>query len=192
MKIVINIENKKDLNKFYKKLFLYRSFLYKFTTFESINNKYDINDIIHALNIKNKTKRSVYIYDTSCNLIDNYHICNNICGFKNNICAMHQKNKLEKINGCCGECIYQSKDGCITKNLTCKLFFCSEVKDKYKVYIFDDIKLLKCFTLRQQLIIKSDYFSLREDVLKDLKYNSIIISSIRMIYRIIKKKLIKN
>ena len=67
-------------------------------------------------------------------------------------------------------CIYQGKKRYMTKNLTRKLFTCSEVEKRYKIIKFDDLKILKFLSFRNRIILKHDYFSKREDVINDLYY----------------------
>ena len=62
MKKSLVIKTKKDLEKFYKRLWLYRSFLYRNVTFILKEDKYNISNFIMALNIKNRRKRIEYIY----------------------------------------------------------------------------------------------------------------------------------
>lgn len=185
-KIIIN--NEKDYNKFLKKIIVYKSILYKFTTFIVENNINDENiDIMsNALNIKNRKKRIEYIYDQACDLIDRNVKGINICGFKNNKCYVQRKLKNGKCNGCCRKCLYQTINGCPTNNLACKLFNCSEVTTRFKVIEYDDIKILKILSFKNQYIVKSDYFSKREDVLKDLYSYSFIYSSLRVTCRLIR------
>ncbi len=119
--------------------------------------------------------RIAYIYDSACNYIDNYWKGKNICGFKNGQCFVQQKKDNGKYDGCCRCCKYNNH-GCTTSNLACKLFNCSEVKDRYKVYKYEDIKILKLLNLRQRELVRSDYFSTREEVLKDLYSRSFLYS----------------
>ena len=79
-------------------------------------------------------------------------------------------------------CIYQGKKRYMTKNLTRKLFTCSEVEKRYKIIKFDDLKILKFLSFRNRIILKHDYFSKRED---NLYYGSIILWTIRIIIRLI-------
>ena len=177
------INNEKDYNKFIRRLYLYRSFLFKNVYFKLINNYSNeyILPIINALNIKMRKPRIKYIYDTSCQIIDDKYKGINICGFKNNKCYAQLNNNY--CNGCCRKCKYQTSHGCPTKNLACKLFNCSEVTKRYNVITFKDLKLLKVLSIKNQFIVKSDYFSKEEDVLKDLYSYSIIYSTIRIIIR---------
>ena len=181
-RIIIN--NKEDLNKFYDHIKYYRSFFYRFICFESDNK--DIELIINALNIKNRYKRITYIYDESCNYIDNYYKGKNLCGFnKKGIC------RTNTLNGCCRKCFQWKEGGCSTRNLTCKLFYCTKVCDKYKVLKFSDVKLIKCLSFRNQIIVKHNYFTKREDYIMDLYIGSILILFVRYFYRFIKNKLKK-
>ena len=171
-KLNINVNNEKELKKFYKFLPFYKSFIFKIFKFD-IKSKYDdIKNINTALNIKNRKKRITYIFDMACKQVDDiFKDIKNPCGFKNGICYSHSR--------------YQSSNGCNTKNITCKLFFCDEVKKRYKVIEFDDLKILKLLSIRQRYILKSDYFSSREDVINDLYYGSFFIASIRILSRLI-------
>jgi hypothetical protein len=182
-RIVINDKN--DLKKFYKNLKYYRSFLFYCTKFKSDND--DIKNIIKALNIKKRTKRIKYIYETACNEIDDYNktLSDNICCFKKDICLTNTK------YGCCRKCSNLGSKGCTTSNLTCKLFFCNKVCDKYKVLTFDDVKILKCLSFRNQIIVKHNYFTKKEDYLMDLYIGSILILFIRYFYRSIKHRINK-
>ena len=184
----IIVSNVKDYNKLLKRIKLYKTIFYRRTFFvvENRINDENIDYIISALDIKNRKKRIEYIYDKSCEIIDNKNKNKNICGFKNNMCYVQRKLKNGKYNGCCRKCLYQTKSGCSTKNLTCKLFNCSEVKNRYEVVEYDDLKLLKLLSLKNRIIVKSDYFSKREDVLKDLYSYSFIYSTFRIVYRLIR------
>ena len=186
MKKYMNINNEINYKKFIKRLYIYRSLLYFNTTFICNNDYKDVKYIVHALNIKSRRKKIKYIYDTSCMMINNRNKNINICGFINNKCFVQRKNNSNNCNGCCRLCIYQSSNGCTTSNLACKLFNCSEVKKRFEVYKFNDINLLKLLSLKNRIIVKNDYFSKREDVLRDLYCIGIIIPCIRLIYRLVR------
>ena len=157
----IKIDN---TNKFYRKLFLYKSFLYKKVLFDS-NNK-DIAPIIKALNIKNRKERITYIYDYACNYVDEYMKKQNLnpCGFINCKCRVQRKENSKYINGCCRKCYLNTKEGCSTSNLTCKLFYCKDMKNKYKTLKIKDIKMLNLLSFRQRIMINSSYFITREKI----------------------------
>lgn len=189
----IVIESKEDYVKFIKRIVLYKSILYINTEFKvkgsKVNDK--LQQIIKGLNIKNRHKRITYIYDTACNIIDSNTKGLNICGFKNNKCYIQQKQNNGKCNGCCRLCKYQNSNGCPTKNLACKLFNCSEVKKRYKTIEYKDLDILKLLSQKNRLVVKSDYFSTREDVLKDLYAYTLTYSILRILFRSIRNLISK-
>ena len=191
---IITINNYNDYNKFLKRINIYKSILYYNTLFEVKNNinEKNIDYITNALNMKNRKKRIEYVYDQSCKLIDRKNQGINICGFENGKCWVQRKIKNGKCNGCCRKCIYQTSNGCSTKNLSCKLFNCTEVRSRYNVIRYNDLILLKLLSKKNQIIIKSDYFSKREDVLKDLYSYSFIYSTFRIVYRLIRNYITVN
>lgn len=147
--------------------------------------------MINGLNIKNRYKRITYVYDTACSIIDSNTKGLNVCGFKNNKCYIQQKQNNGKCNGCCRLCKYQNSNGCSTKNLACKLFNCSEVKKRYKTVEYKDLDILKLLSLKNRLIVKSDYFATREEVLKDLYAHTLTYSILRILFRSIRNLLSK-
>lgn len=187
----IVIESKEDYTKFIKRIILYKSILYINTEFRvkgcQVNDK--IQQIIKGLNIKNRYKRITYVYDTACSIIDSNTKGLNVCGFKNNKCYIQQKQNNGKCNGCCRLCKYQNSNGCSTKNLACKLFNCSEVKKRYKTVEYKDLDILKLLSLKNRLIVKSDYFATREEVLKDLYAHTLTYSILRILFRSIRNLL---
>ena len=185
MNKIIKIKDQTALDKFYRKLFFYKSFWFKPFTFILDSNYDEVKPIIKALNIKKRKDKITYIYDEACHQIDNHYHNKNICGFKNNKCYVQQKLQNGTINGCCRMCRYQSNKGCTTKNLTCKLFTCSEVEKRCQFIKFDDLKILKLLSYRNRMILKSDYFSKREDVINDLYYGSFCLWTIRIIIRML-------
>ncbi len=189
----IVIKSKEDYTKFIKRIVLYKSILYINTEFQVERNQ--INDklqqIINGLNIKNRYKRITYVYDTACSIIDSNTKGLNVCGFKNNKCYIQQKQNNGKCNGCCRLCKYQNSNRCPTKNLACKLFNCSEVKKRYKTIEYKDLAILKLLSLKNRLIVKSDYFSTREEVLKDLYAYTLTYSILRIFFRSIRNLISK-
>ena len=187
----IVIKTKKDLNSFYKRLWLYRSFLYRNVTFILDEDKYNISNFIDCLNIKNRRKRIEDIYDSACEEIDSFYEGKNICGFKDDQCYVQRKLKNNKFNGCCRMCIYLRNKGCSTKNLTCKLFFCEEARKRHKTLTIKDINIFKMFTIRQRYIISTDYFNSRDEVINDLYIGSIMVVVFKYVYRMIKKMILR-
>lgn len=183
MKKFISIKNDKDLNKFYKKLFLYRGFLFSPFKFETDYD--DIIPVINALNIKNKYERIDYIYKYSLDYLDSYYkkLNPNICSFCNNKCIVERINNYNHTNGCCRACIYQSTSGCKTRNLTCKLFYCTRVREKYKTYNYDNFYIIKCLDLRRQFILKEDYFTNEDDAILDLKIGLLFFVTFKIVIR---------
>ncbi len=189
-KIIIN--NGKDYIHFLRRLPFYKSIFYFHTSFVLENNTdiENINFIIQGLNIKRRKKRIEYVYDTSCQIIDEKVKGINICGFQNGKCYVQRKKKNGTCNGCCRKCLYQSNKGCTTKNFACKLFNCSEVTSRHEVVCYNDIKLLKLLSLKNRCVVKSDYFSKREDVLKDLYAFTLTYSTIRILYRLLRNSIL--
>lgn len=185
MKKSIVIRNEKDLKKFMRLLFVYRSFLYRFVHFEISSKKYDVSSIVNALNIKNRKKRIIYIFDAACKTIDNYFADKDYCRFKDGKCLSHRENKVEKVNGCCRMCQYRTGKACPTRNIACKLFYCSSVRKNNDILLFEDVEILKVLSYFQRLILKSDYFSLERDVILDLYYGPLI-APFRIVYRFIR------
>lgn len=184
MKKEIKINTQKDLERFYLLLPSYKSFVFKPFRFELKEDKYNVSDIIYCLNIKNRKKRILYIYDKSYQLVDEYYKGKNLCKFKNNKC-MIQKEASKRENGCCGTCLYQSTSGCKTQNIACKLHYCLAVSKKCKIMKYEDIKLLRCLTLRQRMLLKHSYFLNKDDILANLYIGSVIIGITRILYKLI-------
>lgn len=165
-----------------KLIFLYRSFIFRFTKFSTTDKK--LNNIVKALNIKKRKQRIEYVYDEAIKYINKYY-SDDLCQFKNNQCLVQRQKKVDKINGCCGLCIYQNSKGCKVDNISCKLFYCDTALRNMKKLDINQIDILKCFNLRQRFIVKSDFFATREQVINDLYYG-ILIATIRVSYRQLK------
>ena len=188
----ITIKSEQDYQKFLKRLKFYKSVFYQKTLFllEANKSNEDLKEIIYALNIKKRKERITYIYDLACEKIDQTTKGKNICGFEHNQCYVQRKLKNGKCNGCCRMCLYQTETGCTTQNLTCKLFNCSEVTKRYQIPTYQDLKILKLLSLKNRMIIQDDYFSTREQVLKDLYSYSLIYSTIRIVSRFLKNSIL--
>ena len=184
----IKINTESEYREFLEKLKRYRGLLYRNTRFEissALHNE-RIRDMETALNIKNRRQRIEYLYDRACDIVDEYNNKNGIiCHYSaEGICEdpKHQKNK----NGCCFICYLQSPEGCPTKNLSCKLFYCDHMCSKYVPITMDDIDLLKLFTWSQREIIKSNEFLDRKtyiDILWVGSYMLFCLYSIRKLFR---------
>ncbi len=169
----IKINSQEEL---YKKMKIYNSFLFKNVRFKTNLDDVTCINIVNALNIKNKKNKIEYIYNTACDEIDSFYKDKNICNFNSeNKCINQQNHNSPNCNGCCRLCLNQSNNGCTTCNLSCKFFYCDIINKKYKVLKINDISILKLFTLRQRLILKQDFFSTKEQILRDLYIGSILI-----------------
>lgn len=158
-----------------KLIFLYKTFIFKKTTFKT--SKEELKDIVTALNIKERKKRIKYIYEETVKYLNNYY-SNDFCKFINNQCIAQRLNKVSDINGCCKHCKNVGSKGCTTSNIGCKLIYCKTSIKNFKLIKLKEIPILKCFSLRQKLILKMDVMCKKEEILKDLNYG-IIYSSLR-------------
>ena len=170
-----------------KLLFLYHSFLFRFVKFETKNN--DLKNIVQALNIKRRKARIEFVYDEAIKYINKYY-SKDLCRFIDNRCIAARKYKKDRLNGCCRLCAYQNNTGCKVNNLSCKLFYCKAALENIKELNINDIEILKCLNKRQRFILKSDFFSKREDVINDLYYG-VLIATIRVSYRLVKQLILK-
>lgn len=150
-----------------KLLFLYRTFLFRFFTFET--DKKDMKAIVNALNIKNRKEKITYIFDEAINVLNKYY-SDDLCQFINGKCIVQREKKIDRVNGCCRLCPIVTNKGCPSVNITCKLIYCKRALGNVKLLKLNDIKILKCLSLVQRLIILSDTFSTREEVIRDLYY----------------------
>ncbi len=179
MSMNIVIKNDKDLKKFYRRLFIYRSYFFSFVKFKSDDKR--IEKEIHALNIKRKSKRNTYIFDEVCKEIDEYFNYENICEFDSNgYCMAGLK------NGCCRICPHVRSNGCPSHNVACKLYFCHRVYEKRKVPTYKDFKLLQVMGIRKRMITIHDYFAPCDIALFDINFPLISVTSIKMMCRLIK------
>lgn len=186
--MIIKVENEKDYNKFIRKLWLYRLLVFKIFTYKTDSTYKDTKIIVNALNIKSRRKRITYIYDEIIRNIEEFYKGRDLCKFKNSICISHRTcGKMYKC-GCCRKCIYNEFGKCLTKNIACKMFYCSIAEGDNKVLSYGDVKLLYLLSPLSRIIIKSDYFSLREDIINDV-YLGFLIAPFRIIYRNIKNSI---
>lgn len=174
-----------DKEKLIRNLWLYRTFIFKFTKFSTESKDKEMIDIINALNIKNKYKRIYFIIDKSCDYIDDYYKEFDTCKFENSKCICHRSKNLNYINGCCRKCLFQSNTGCNTKNVACKLFLCSYAKENINELKFKNIKIIYLLNPLLRYLLRSDYFSKIEDVSLDL-YLGFFIGSFRVLFRFLK------
>ena len=153
-----------------KLLFIYRSFIFKYITFKTNNN--DLKQIVKALNIKKRKDRIVYVYDEAIKEINNYYR-SDLCKFIDNKCIVQRNNNSDKNNGCCYRCHLVTNNGCPSANIACKLVYCkTALKNIKKIQIYN-IKILKCLSIKQRIIIISSPLLTREEVIKNINYGII-------------------
>lgn len=144
-----------------------------------------ISLLVEALNIKDKRKRLKFIYDKSCELLDDDFYGKNICEFKNNKC-IHDRKHNASCDGCCKTndgarmCKYLKDHRCSTSCLACKFHICYCIRRKGYKYKINDIYMLKyLYNIKQKIIVYNDFFMTPEEVLEDIYKNSIILWTFR-------------
>lgn len=168
-----------------KLLFLYRLSIFKLFTFKTNNE--ELKTIVKALNIKKRKNRIKYVYEEAIKVINKYYYMD-LCKFKDNKCIAQRKNKSNTTSGCCRTCPILTDKGCPSSNLTCKLLYCKTALNNLKKLKMSDINILKCLSLTKRLILKTDFYSTKEEVIDDLYYG-ILLYGFRSFYREIKNKL---
>ena len=146
MKKVVNLE-KESLNSFYKKinwlkiLKLFKADIivsYHGKEYSSSNKKHpneidEILKIVDILNSNSRNEKYSFIYDYSCEYLDNEFISKQLCNFKNDMCECNRnKPRCKQVSSCCESlkkkkiCEYfdNNKKACKIKSITCKLFAC--------------------------------------------------------------------
>lgn len=173
--------------------FEYRDMLYNKEIDTTDKEVKQVSLLVEALNIKKRKKRLSFIYDKACDLLDDDFYGKNICGFECGKCINDRKyNNMG--GGCCCDskyhkfmCPYLTDKGCSVKCLACKFHICNTLKEKGYKYYLNDIYILKyLLTWKQKLIIYNDFFMSKEEVLKKVYRNSVILWSFTK-----KKKLVK-
>ena len=155
----------------------------------SICSQY-LDDFINALRclfIADKSLQYAYIYDTVCEYLDTQFCKNKICDFQNDKCIANRAHlTAHEDMGCCYSfeycnffetkfikniklCEHLINKTCSTKCITCKLFTCKYLKEKHIKFDTHKILLLDCFfDKKQHLILNSNFFKTREDILNKL------------------------
>ena len=155
----------------------------------SICSQY-LDDFINSLRclfIADKSLQYAYIYDTVCEYLDTQFCKNKICDFQNDKCIANRAHlTAHEDMGCCYSfeycnffetkfikniklCEHLINKTCSTKCITCKLFTCKYLKEKHIKFDTHKILLLDCFfDKKQHLILNSNFFKTREDILNKL------------------------
>ncbi len=136
---------------------------------------------IDAIFFKTRKERYNYIYDTTCNYLDNFFYGKNFCDFKDNKCG--EKRNTNSLTGCCHhnrirflgaltklvQCEYLDKNTykCNAKCISCKLFTCDYLEKKGIKFRIKDILLLDTFfNPLQKYCIKYMVFTPKEKIIK--------------------------
>lgn len=166
-----------------KLLFLYKTIFFKYVKFET--NDKNLKIIVETLNIKNRKNRIEYIYNEAINEINKYYWMD-LCQFKDDKCVVQRNNNSKTKDGCCRTCPHLGKKGCTSTNLPCKLLYCKTALQNLKLLKIKNIKILKCLSITQRLILKTDYYSTKEEIINDLYYG-ILLYGFRSLNREIKR-----
>jgi hypothetical protein len=187
----IAINSEEQYQEFLRGLPKYRGLLGYFTTYTirgTVHTK-ELHDFERALNLKNRRKRITYLYDRVCDIIDQYNAEQGItCHYSAEGICEDPKHQTRK-NGCCCHCYLQRPDGCPTRNLSCKFYFCDHLAKKYHALTMEDIDLLKLFTWSEREIIKNNVFVTRKTYINLLCLGSYLLFCI---YSVVKFYRIKN
>ena len=181
--IRIKINNKSDIDKFYKDIYKYKIFnkndYIKLIISKKINSIYkrELKQIEEAFNIKDKDERLEYVFNATCDNIDLYN-SSNPCEFDDcGHCASQRAHVTKsRINGCCGDCHHLQEDGkCDTKSLACKIFYCRYIRKKKNIFKYRELKLANIFfTFPQMLVARYNFFYTTEGNLELMRKNSVL------------------
>lgn len=144
-----------------------------------------ISLLVEASNIKKRKKRLTFIYDKSCDLLDEDFYGKNICEFKNNQCFVNRMHGCS-VDGCCrskdnmNACRFLVKHKCTNRNIACKFHVCSCMRKKGYYFKVNDIYMLRyLYSWKQRLFCYFNLFISREKFLKDIYDNSIILWALK-------------
>lgn len=172
--MVVSINNQNDLDDFYRRLKKIKNDHLKISVSGDISDKdkYELKQIEKVSNIDDKYEQLSVLYDELCNYLDKY-LSVDICEFdENGLCRARRDGKqITKENGCCGKCMYVSRNGCTINNITCKTFFCKYIKSIKDIPNYKDSKLYQYFLTRsQKLFLETSFWQTKEEIIKKL-YN---------------------
>ena len=185
--VLKNVNGRYKVFRFIKYLIKNHHFYYEYKG--SLCDKYTNEDkeveqislLEEALNIKNKKERIKFIYEKSCDLLDNDFYGNNICEFKNNKC-MHDRIHNSSCDGCCKtndglkKCKYLVNHRCTIKCLACKFHICYCIRKKgYKIKVSDIYMLKYLYNWKQKIMLYNDFFMTEDEVLNHLYKNSLVL-----------------
>ena len=162
-----------------KLLFLYRTIFFRMAKFETNDNK--LRNVVNALNIKNKKNRIMYVYDEAIKEINNYY-SEDLCKFIDGRCIVQRLSNSEHVNGCCFRCPIVTDKGCPSSNFACKLIYCKTAIGNMKRLDFNKVKILKCLSISQRLVVLSDFFCTRDEIIEDAN-RGILLTIIKYLFK---------
>lgn len=157
------------------------------TTLACINNcnkneLEKIKEFFYLLLLDDIKLKYNYIYDRTCEELDDIFRSKNLCDFKNDSCINQRKNKTKnKTMGCCysfyygkdglpvdtGLCKHLSDKGCKIKCLKCKMFTCKYLRKKGIKFAIEDFILLDTFlNKKQKKYLETAFFKTQEEIIK--------------------------
>ena len=191
-KKVVELEQEK-IDSFYKKIrvlklyrFLGRKIYVSYRGEEYLGNEKEypeeltvILNILKILNASRKKERLSWVYDITCEYLDNEFRTKNLCGFKNDMCECNRnKSKEKRVCSCCTrtktrivcEKFDKKRKTCKIKSIGCKLFVCPYLRFKKKVkFPIKTIPYLHYFlSWRQKAIVKTAIFQDKDEVVEKL------------------------
>lgn len=141
-----------------------------------------IKDFFIALYIDDIKEKYNYIYDRTCEELDNIFRSKNLCDFKNDSCIAQRLHKTKnETMGCCysfyyrkdgfpintGLCKYLSDKGCKIKSLKCKMFTCKYLRKKGIKFLVKDFVLLNLFlNKKQKRYLETAFFKTQEEIVE--------------------------
>lgn len=140
---------------------------------------------VGVLNFNTKKEQYNYLYDRTCDYLDDRVVKCNACGFKEDKCEV--KRNTNTTMGCCHHyknkkfgilyeknlilCEYQKDKMCTAKCLTCKLYMCDAMKKKgYNFNIKNIISIKRYFNIIQKIILSTSFFTTKDEILKKIYF----------------------
>lgn len=135
---------------------------------------------------KDLKSRYEYIYDFICNYLDAEFQKHDYCKFKYGTCIVNREHRLSFATmGCCysfdkpkylmgfitnlKQCKYLGSNGCTTKCIACKFYFCKYLRDQGIQFLTSEVPLLTCFFTKKQIeIIEMTFFTDKDVIINKL------------------------
>ncbi len=174
-KKIFNLNND-NYDRFLKRLkyLKYYDEVFVFNYSRDFKHKEEAEQLLKALNMKDRYARYSYIYDEVCKYLDDLFIKKNMCEFQNDKCYSNRCKKFEKSCGCCSnnrgvECKYFDKDHCTIKCSGCKFYICPTLRKKKGAIRMKDIPLAYyLLNVRQQIVLRYSVFTPKDKILQKM------------------------